>query len=575
MAADDAHVPALVLVSAHDAVRERAGQALRTRYGVDYDVAVFDDHEQAQTALEGWRDDGTPVALVLANTGPEDEEALHFLQSIRPLHPAARRALMVRWGDFDRARLVFDALSRGEIDHFVVAPERPRDEEFHSTITGSLEDWSLEQGTPFEAVRVIGDRSARSQELRDGFTRNHIPIRAVEADTPEGREMLDALGLVSPALPVVVLLFTKEPCVLQNPSDIEIADAFGLMRPLPAGEVYDVTVVGAGPAGLAAAVYAASEGLRTLVVEQQAVGGQAGTSSLIRNYPGFPRGVSGGKLAFSAFQQAWSFGATFHFGRAATALHADGELRVLDLTDGSSVRSRAVILAAGVQYVRLPGGLLDEWEGRGVFYGAAVSEAPGLRGRRVAVVGGGNSAGQAAVHLAKFVEHVTVLVRGDTLADSMSEYLITVIDATDNIAVRYDCEVVGGGGRDRFDHLVVHDRARDVDERLPMDAVFVLIGARPSTDWLGEAVVRDPWGFVVTGADLGEGEFPLDRPPLPSETSLPGVFAVGDLRRSSVKRVASAVGEGAVAIPMVHRYLAEARATPASPQPRVAGSSSR
>jgi thioredoxin reductase (NADPH) len=555
--------PAIVCVSVDDATRERVGAEVRKRYGDDYEVLVLGSPARAGDEFTALRERGCDVALVLANTGPHDPGAIELLDHVRTVHPTARRAALVRWGDFERTRETFDALACGQIDQIVVRPEHERDEEFHGSVTGALEDWTLEQGTPFEAVRIIGDRSARSQELRDGFQRNHIPLRAIDADTELGARLLDSLGLEAPRLPVVVLLFTGEPTVLEDPTDVEIADAFGLMTPVPSGEVQDVTIVGSGPAGLAAAVYAASEGLRTLVVEQQSVGGQAGTSSLIRNYPGFPRGVSGGKLAFDAFRQAWWFGATFHFARAATGLRVEGDLRVLELSDGTSVRTRALVIATGSQYQRLPVPELEPFEGRGVYYGAAVSEALAMRGKHVMVVGGGNSAGQAATHLAKFAASVTVAVRSPTLADSMSDYLVRVLGATENLTVRYGVEVVGGGGDEALDHVVLRDRTSGEEERLAIVGMFVLIGSRPHTEWLEGSVERDSWGSIVTGAELPPGSFPLDRPPFPSETSLPGVFAVGDVRRDSVKRVASAVGEGAVAIPSVHRYLAELRVAPA------------
>ena len=551
--------PVIALVSHDPQTRSSTAAELEKRYGGDYTVIAAESGDEAEERL-GELGEDCPLALVLTNAGPQEEPVVAFLARVRARHPTARRAAMVRWGDFGRAREVFDALACGEIDHYLVRPEHVRDEEFHGSVTQLLEDWMLEQGPPFEAVRIIGNRSARSQELRDGFSRNHIPVRYIEASSEAGGRFLDGLGLQAPRLPVVVLLFTEEPLVLEDPTDVEIADAFGLTRGLPDEQRFDVTIIGAGPAGLAAAVYASSEGLSTLVVEQQAVGGQAGTSSLIRNYPGFPKGISGGKLAFGAFQQAWSFGATFHFGRAAIGLRTDGDDRLVDLSDDTSARSRAVVVATGVQYRQLPVPSLEPWAGRGVFYGAATSEAPAMAGKRVCVVGGGNSAGQAAVHLAKFAEHVTMLVRGPSLAESMSEYLITLLDSTPNLDVRYGREIVDGGGEDLFDHVVVRDRSTDARERLPVEAIFVLIGSQPHTQWLQGVLARDEWGFVLTGASLPEGAFPLSRAPFPNETTVPGVFAVGDVRRGSVKRVASSVGEGAVAIPSVHRYVDELRA---------------
>lgn len=294
-----------------------------------------------------------------------------------------------------------------------------------------------------------------------------------------------------------------------------------------------------------------------MVVEKQAVGGQAGTSSLIRNYPGFTRGVSGNKLAFSAFHQAWSFGTTFHFMRWATGLRREGSALHVDLSDGTTVRSRTVVIATGVEYRRLDTPSLDERLGRGVFYGATVTEAPVMAGKQVFVVGGGNSAGQAAVYLSRFAAQTTLLVRGPSLAASMSRYLIDEMETTPNISIRYMTEVVDGGGDDRLEHIVVRDNKADTTEQLPADGLFVLIGSEPHTGWLAEAVERDEWGFIRTGRDVEA--FEPDRPPHSMETSLPGVFAVGDVRRGSVQRVASAVGAGAIAIQQVHQCLSDRR----------------
>lgn len=562
MAPPSADRPVVLLASRDADTRTTVATELRKRYGSDYEVVEATTPAQALGELTRLRDDGVPVAFVIASHASGDETG-QLLGPARTLHPGARRAALVRWGEFDRARDVFDAMARGEIDQVLVRPEQVRDEEFHSGVTQALEDWAFEQGPGFAAVRIIGDASARTQELRDGFSRNHIPVGYDAADSDAGRQALDALGLDAPALPVVVLLFTAEPVVLTDPTDVEIADAFGLTRPIPEDEWFDVAVVGAGPAGLAAAVYAASEGLRTLVLEKQSVGGQAGSSSLIRNYPGFPRGVSGAKLAFGAFQQAWSFGATFHFGRAATSLGVDGPDRLVGLSDGTTVRCGSVIVATGVEYRRLDVPALESLEGRGVYYGAAVSEAPAMRGRRACVVGGGNSAGQAAMHLSRFARDVTVLVRGETLATSMSEYLLTALTSTPNIDIRFGVEVVGGGGADRLDHVRVRDRASGDTERLPTDGLFALIGSRPQTGWLEGTLARDRWGFVRTGSDLPDVRHG-DRLAYPVETNVPGIFAVGDVRSGSVKRVASGVGEGAVAIPYVHRYLDDRARTSAA-----------
>ena len=508
-----------------------------------------------------------PICVVLAGVGTTDPGGIPLVAGLRDAYPAARRGVVVSWGDFGRADEVFAAVADGSIEYFLIRPEQARDEEFHRSLTEILEEWSLARGGGFEAVRLVGDpASLRVHELRDTFNRNHIPLGYHEPDSAVGRTMIDRVG-PDARLPLISLRFTPQPTVLQDPTDIEIADAFGLTLRLDPDQVRDVVVIGAGPAGLAAAVYGASEGLDTLVVEQQAVGGQAGTSSLIRNYPGFPRGISGARLAFSAFHQAWMFGATFLFMRSVVSLRSEGDVHVLGMSDGTSVRSRTVVIAQGVTYRRLGVPELEELRGNGVFYGAAVTEAPQLQGCSVVVVGGGNSAGQAAVHLARFAGDVTVLVRGDGLAATMSDYLVREIDATATIHVESGVEVVGGGGAGRLERLVLRDRRTGAERERPADALFVLIGSEPRTEWLDGAVERDDWGFVVTGADLAGGFGPAtghaDRMPGPLETSVPGVFAVGDVRRGSVKRVATGVGEGALAIPLVHRYLDQLGRTPA------------
>ena len=429
---------------------------------------------------------------------------------------------------------------------------------------------------------MIGQRwSARSQELRDLFARHQIPAGFYDAASVQGQQILRELGLESPELPVVVLAFAAGRRTLVNPSNPEIADAFGLMRPVLPGEVFDVAVVGAGPAGLAAAVGASSEGLSTVMVEDEAVGGQAGTSSMIRNYPGFSQGISGATLAQEMRRQAWSFGTTFLYARQAQSLSREDDRYQLALSDGSVLATRTVIIATGVAYRRLGIPALEDLQGRGVFYGAAASEAPAMRGRTVFVAGGANSAGQAALHLAKWAAQVTILVRAPSLADSMSDYLIRQIGATPNIDVRYHVQVAGGTGAGHLQSLVLEDTATAARRTVPADALFVLIGAQPRTEWLGETVARDRQGFIRTGPDLPastHARWPPGRPALPLETSLPGVFAAGDVRRGSVKRVAAAVGEGAAAIPLVHRYLARAatgQKTPPRPAPPPIPASTR
>jgi len=383
-----------------------------------------------------------------------------------------------------------------------------------------------------------------------------IPFGFYPADARPGKALLEQAGAAATALPAVIMFDGR---VLENPSNAQLAEAIG-MRTSPGADLYDVAVIGAGPAGLAAAVYGASEGLSTVVLEPEAIGGQAGTSSHIRNYLGFPTGVSGEDLAVRAYTQAWNFGTDYVYGNPATGLRVQGPERVVTVAGGIEVRSRAVVIATGVSYRRLGIPSLDALTGAGVFYGAATSEATAMKGREVFVVGGANSAGQAAVHLARYVTKVTMLVRDQSLAESMSEYLVKEITSTPNIAVRHNTAVMGGTGTGRLESLTLLDQMSGVTETVPAAAVFVMIGAEPRTQWLPDDIRRDRWGFVVTGPDLMAGGrppdgWPLQHPPMLLESSLPGVFAVGDVRCGSLTRVASAVGEGSVAIRLIHDYL--------------------
>ncbi|MGX5657295.1 FAD-dependent oxidoreductase [Geodermatophilus nigrescens] len=555
----------LVVTRDHD-VRGTTTAELTRRYGGDYEVRSCASPEEAAATLT---DEGPPVAVLLGGFGDADPDGLAELRALHARTPGAVSVALVRWGAWDTARPIFDALTVGQLDRWLTAPQVRGDEEFHRLVTEVLEEWSSRRSGGFQAVRVIGEQwSPRSQQLRDSFSRNRIPLGFLDAGSRAGAEALAALGLTEPRLPVVSIRFTREPVVLQDPTDLEIADAFGLFTPLDADVVSDVLVLGSGPAGLGASVYAASEGLSTLVVEGEAIGGQAGTSSLIRNYPGFPTGISGSRLAFSAYQQAWAFGARFHFMRQGSGLEttADGLHRVA-LSDGTTACARTVVVATGASWRRLGVPELEALTGRGVFYGAAVTEAPAMRGRHVFVVGGGNSAGQAAVYLAGYADRVTVLVRRATLTETMSDYLIRELEALPRVDIRYRVQVAGGSGTDFLESVVLRDLDTG-EETVEEGVLFVLIGSEPRTDWLAGTLARDRWGFLLTGsALLADGvtpAWPLERPPAPLETSTPGVFAAGDVRAGSVKRVASAVGEGALVVTLVHAHLAAARAAEGS-----------
>ncbi len=549
------HRPVLLVASRDALARDQLRAALEPRYRHHYRVEVLDDPGAVDAALTSITASGCMVALVLVGFGPGDEDGLDVLASVGRSHGDPSRVAAVRWGDWETAEPIFEAIALGRLDKWLTRPEVDPDEEFHRNVTEMLEQWRSRTGSGFHAVRVIGPTwLPRCQELRDTFRRNRIPLLFVDSDSEAGSDMLGALGVEEPGLPLVVLRFTPEQQVLQDPTDLDIAIAFGLMEQVDPETVYDVVIVGSGPAGLGAAVYAASEGLRTLVVEAEAIGGQAGTSSLIRNYLGFPTGLSGGRLTFAAYQQAWAFGTDFQFMRHAASLQRDGDVLRLGLSDGSAITTRTAVVATGATYRRLGVPALEDLVGRGVFYGAAVSEARAMRGRHVFVVGGGNSAGQAAVFLSREADSVTLLVRRAGLEETMSDYLVRELDALPNVDVRGRVQVVDGKGEDFLEAVVVRDLDTGLEETRE-GVLFVLIGSEPRTDWLAGSVELDPGGEILTGDDLPDGD--PTRPEL--ESSMPGVFAVGDVRSGAVKRVAAAVGEGARVVTLIHKHLHQRR----------------
>jgi thioredoxin reductase (NADPH) len=570
-----AHKPVIFAVDAGAESFLRIEYGLRRRYGVEYQVICETSAMWGMKRLKDLKAAGAEVALILADQWMPDIEGAEFLARAGRLFPTAKRAVLVEWGDRTTQEPVLRAMSLGHIDYYVNKPERPGDEYFHKMVAEFLYDWAKAHRPVFAEIRVVGERwSARSHELRDVLSRNGILHEFHAAETEAGQQLLARLGKRSVKFPVAILYDGQ---VLEDPSNADLADAFGVNRPLGRRR-FDLVIVGAGPAGLAAAVYGASEGLSTLIVEGEAIGGQAGTSSLIRNYLGFPWGVGGAELAKRATEQAWWFGAVFRFMRNVAALRSEGRELTLTLSDGTEVAGRAVVLATGASYRRLGVPSLEGLVGAGVFYGAAVTEAKAVTGQEVYVVGGANSAGQAALHLAEYASRVTLVVRGRSLSTSMSEYLIREIEAAQNIYVLFRTRVIDGGGEGRLEHLVLKDLESERTETVPAAALFVLIGAEPRTGWLPKEIVRDQQGYVVTGPDLlRDGRppwgWPLGRPPLPMETSMPGVFAAGDVRYGSVKRVASAVGAGANAVQSVHEHFVKAKLgldAPRSRDPRPA-----
>jgi thioredoxin reductase (NADPH) len=558
--------PALLVVYGDPDMLAALEGDLGRRFGADYQIITAATPAAGLDTLGRLRQAGEQVALLLADQWLAGMTGVEFLSQAHQLHPAAKRVLFITYGDAVAGTAGLQAMALGQLDHYLNAPWGPPELQLYPTVGKALSQWARSTssfGPRPELVRIVGPRwSPRSHQLRDLMARNSITHGFYDADSDDGRRLLAQAGVEASGSPVM-LLFDGQ--VLVDPPNDRLARALGVQTQ-PTLDRYDVAVVGAGPAGLAAATYAASEGLRTLLLEREAVGGQAGTTSLIRNYLGFPRGISGAELAARATEQAVVFGAELVYAQPATGLQPAGTDRVLTLADGGRAVSRTVVVATGVSYRRLPVPGLDELLGAGVFYGAAVTEAKAMRGQRVAVVGGANSAGQAAVHLARHAERVTLLVRGRSLAEGMSSYLVEELRRAGNITVRLRTEVTEVHGAGRLEAITVRDGTTGATETLPAAALFILIGAEPHTDWLAAALPRDERGFLLTGRDLARdgklpADWPLDRPPLLLETGLPGAFAAGDVRHGSVKRVASAVGEGAIAIQLVHEYLREPEAT--------------
>lgn len=548
-------MPVILAVDDDPDVIELIGNELVDRYGRAYRIETARASSTALKLLEELRSEGAQVALVLADQWLPDGTGCEVLASARDLFPHARRLLLISWGEWAveaTARPLRLGIGLGNVDYFALKPWRAADELFHRTVTEFLHEWVGSDASLSRELTVVADQDdARASDLRILLTRNQVPYVFHDRSSPEGAAVLAEARETETTAPVVV---QRNGLVLVDPTNVDIARAYGANTALRGSRDFDVAVIGAGPSGLAAAVYASSEGLRTVVLERETIGGQAGTSSRIRNYLGFQRGISGAELAQRAQQQAWVFGTTFVQMCEAQGLRADGDRFYLASTIGPEISTRVVMLAMGVSYQRLGIPALEALVGTGVFYGASPSEGERFTGRSVFVVGGGNSAGQAAVHLARHACRVTILVRRATLAETMSRYLIDEIEGQPNITVRYQTQIVDGSGdNSRLESLTLQDSGTGQTERVSADAVFVLIGARPYTQWLPDGIQRDRYGFVVTGP--ANPEWLLERPPFMFESSMAGVFAVGDVRSGSVKRVASAAGEGSVAIAQVHEYL--------------------
>ena len=547
--------PTILTVDDDPVVSAAITRDLVGRYGADYRVVGSTSGAEALVVLTRLALRDEPVALIAADQRMPEMTGIELLEQARDHAPGAKFLLLTAYADTEVA---IRAINDIGLDYYLLKPWDPPEERLYPVIDDLLGDWRQANRDHTAAVRVVGHRwSEHGHDIKMFLARNYVPYRwyDIERDA-EAQRLLDLAQAAPADLPLVLV---PEGDALRSPSALELAGALGL-RTSARQRLYDVCIVGGGPAGLAAAVYAASEGLSTVVVEREAPGGQAGQSAAIENYLGFPKGLSGSDLTQRAMAQAARFGAEMVVARDVVGFEARGPVRAVRFDGSGEIEARALIVATGVSYRRLEAAGLEQLTGRGVYYGVNAGEASQCQGDEVYVVGAANSAGQAALNLSRFAKRVVLVVRAGTLADTMSRYLVERISSAPNIAVRYRSEVVSGRGDGHLEALTLADRDTGVTEEVPSSWLFVFIGASPRTEWLGPEVVRDDKGFVVTGQDLlGPAwvrRWPLTRAPYVLETSVPGVFAAGDVRLDSMKRVASAVGEGAMSIYLVHRYLA-------------------
>ena len=546
--------PVILTVDDDPAVLQSISRDLRQQYGDRFRIVRADSGKRALEATEKLKLRGDTVALFLVDQRMPKMSGVEFLEQATEIFPKAKRSLLTAYADTDAA---ISAINDARLDYYLLKPWDPPEEKLYPVLDELIQDWQAGFKPEFKGVKIVSDRwSPLSHDLRDFLSRNQIPFRWLDIETNEEAQKLVEYSdseKNSEALPLVI---TGEGTKLVKPSVTELAQQVGLQTEAEK-PFYDLVIVGGGPAGLAAAVYGASEGLRTVMIEREAPGGQAGTSSRIENYLGFPVGLSGDDLARRAVTQAKRFGVEILTPQAATDVRIEDDYRIVTLTDGSEISCHALILALGVAWRRLNVPGVEKFTGSGVYYGAAKTEAPACKGEEVYVVGGANSAGQAAMYFSKYARKVNMLVRGESLVKSMSQYLIDQIDSTDNIEVMPFHSVVEAQGDSRLEKILVEDSRSGETKTFDTNYLFIFIGATPRTEWLGDTVERDKRGFLRTGPDISDGlPWPLERDRFLLETNVPGIFAVGDVRHGSVKRVASGVGEGSICVQFVHRHLA-------------------
>jgi thioredoxin reductase (NADPH) len=540
--------PVILIVNSDPAELSSLLSDLANRFGSDYRVAAHLTCSAAIADLEAIKKNGEQLALVIADQWLSGMDGIEVLSKAHELHHTAQRALLVGWGDRKGSEQILQGCAFGQLDNYLLKPWSPAEIYLYPVISEFLAEWTRSHRPGMEVVRVIGDGAdIPTQDLRSLMARNGIPHGFYEASSEQGVALLEQLARKPDKLPIVVLL---DGHAMVAPSFKEIIDELGANDSVD--EIHDIAIVGGGPAGLAAAVYAASEGLSTVVIEREAIGGQAGTSSLIRNYLGFPRGIGGAELAQRAYQQAWLFGAKFMFARNAVSLDAHGSEKVITLSDGGTVRARSVLIATGASYRKLRNESMEQFVGCGIVY-TAFTFGFLVRGAHIYVAGAGNSAGQAVVSLAKEAAKVTMIVRGSDLERSMSSYLIQEIRHLPNVDILFDTEAVDAEGEIKLERLVLQNARTGETTKVDCQMFYVLIGAEPYTIWLDGCVEREK-GYIVTSPTRTHS-WQLERGQLPFETSMPGVFAVGDVRYGSTKRVASAAGEGSAAVSSVHQYL--------------------